>query len=54
MLFVDYAFEKAGKNIVFDKELNPESLDLKSGDNFVVHINENNQLLLVKIQDEEQ
>lgn len=51
MLFVDYVFEKAGKNIVFDKELNPESLDVKSGDKFVAHINDDNRLILVKVEE---
>lgn len=51
MLFVDYAFEKAGKNIVFDKELDPKSLDVKSGDEFVVHINEDNRIILVKVEE---
>lgn len=49
MLFVDYVFETAGKNIVFDKELDPKSLDVKSGDKVVAHINEDNRLILVKV-----
>jgi len=52
MLFLDYVFEKAGKNILFDKELDPASLEVKTGDKFVVHIDENNRLVLVKVQDE--
>jgi hypothetical protein len=54
MLFVDYVFEKAGKNILFDKELNPDMLDVKSGDMFVAKVDENNRLVLVKIKDEAQ
>jgi hypothetical protein len=54
MIFADYVFETVNNNILFDKELSPESLDIKSGDKFVVHINENNRILLVKIKDEEQ
>lgn len=50
MLFIDYVFEKAGNNIAFDKELNPESLDVKAGDKFVAHIDENNRLILVKVE----
>ena len=54
MIFVDYAFEKVNKNILFDKDLDPQLLDITSGDKFVVHINENNRLLLVRIQDDVQ
>lgn len=52
MVFVDYFFEKAGDNIRFDKELNPSLLDVKSGDKFVAHVDENNRLTLVRITEE--
>lgn len=50
MLFVDYVIEKAGDNILFDKELNPAHLDVKPGDLFQVRIDENNRLILVKVK----
>lgn len=53
MLFIDYVFEKAGKNILFDKELDPASLEVTSGDMFVAHIDDNNRLVLVKVQDKD-
>jgi Txe/YoeB family toxin of Txe-Axe toxin-antitoxin module len=52
MLYVDYVFEKAGNNIVFDAELKPESLKVKTGDKFVVQINEDNRIILVKVDEE--
>jgi hypothetical protein len=52
MLFVDYVFEKSFGNILFDKELNPSLLDVKSGDKFVAHVDENNRLTLVRITEE--
>jgi hypothetical protein len=42
MLFVDYVFEKVFNNIRFDKDLNPSLLDIKSGDKFVAHVDEDN------------
>ena len=53
MLFVDYVFEKTGNNILFDKELNPAHLDVKPNDMFRVVIDENNRLILVKVEVEE-
>jgi hypothetical protein len=52
MLYVDYVFETAGNNILFDKELTPESLNVKTGDKFVVEVNENNRIILVKVTEE--
>ena len=52
MVFVDYFFEKAGDNIRFDKELNPSLLDIKSGDKFVAHVDEDNRLTLVRVIEE--
>ena len=53
MLFVDYIIEKAGDNIAFDKELNPAHLDVKPNDLFRAVIDENNRLILVKVNAEE-
>ena len=53
MVFVDYAFEKINSNILFDKELGPQLLGVKSGDKFVVHVTEDNRILLAKMPDEE-
>jgi hypothetical protein len=52
MLFVDYVFEKVFGNIRFDKELNPSLLDIKSGDKFVAHVDEDNRLTLVRVIEE--
>ena len=54
MLFADYAFETVNNNILFDKELGPESLGVKSGDKFVVHVTEDNRIVFVKMQTEDQ
>jgi hypothetical protein len=51
MLFVDYVFERAGNNILFDKELNPAALNVSPGDQFVAHIDEHKRLILVKVGD---
>ncbi len=51
MVFVDYFFEKAGDNIRFDKELNPATLGVESGDVFRAVIDENNRLILVKVKE---
>ncbi len=52
MLYVDYVFETAGDNILFDAELSPDSLKVNTGDKFVVQINENNRIILVKVNEE--
>jgi hypothetical protein len=52
MLFVDYVFEKVFNNIRFDKDLNPSLLDIKSGDKFVAHVDEDNRLTLVRVIEE--
>lgn len=54
MLFVDYVIEKAGDNILFDKELNPAHLDVKPGDLFKAAIDQNNRLILVKVKVEDE
>jgi hypothetical protein len=54
MIFVDYAFEKINNHILFDKELGPESLGVKSGDKFVVHVTEDDRIVFVKMQTEDQ
>lgn len=52
MLFIDYVFETVGNNILFDKQLDPASLKVSHGDQFVVHINDHNRLILVKVEDD--
>ncbi len=52
MLYVDYVFETAGNNILFDKELSPDSLKVKTGDKFVVEVNEDNRIILVRVDEE--
>lgn len=51
MIFVDYVFETAGKNIVFDKELSPSSIDVQQDDLFRVVIDENNRIIFVKVEE---
>ena len=42
MKFIDYTFSKAfDGNIIFDPELRPEQLDVRSGDCFEVKIRDN-------------
>ncbi len=52
MLYVDYFFETVGKNILFDQELSPDSVQVKTGDKFIVEITENNRILLVRVDEE--
>lgn len=52
MIFVDYVFEKVGDNILFDKELNPATFGIKSNELFRAEIDENNRIILVKVEAE--
>lgn len=53
MLFIDYTFTKAfDDNIIFDKDLKPEQLNIKEGDRFIAKII-NNAVVLVKEQNNE-
>lgn len=49
MLFVDYHLEVNQGRIVFDKELTAEKLDLREGDEYIVTVEENGQVVLVKM-----
>ncbi len=51
MLFVDYVFETAGNNILFDKELSPKSMNVKTGDKFVVKVDDDNRIILVRVNE---
>lgn len=49
MMFADYFFYKAfDGSVLMDKELKPESLDVKEGDVFVAHITEEKQIIFQK------
>jgi len=52
MLYVDYFFETVGNDILFDKELSPDSLNVKTGDKFVVKVNEDNRIFLIRVDEE--
>ena len=52
MLYVDYFFETVGKNILFDQELSPDSVQVKTGDKFVVKVNEDNRIILIRVDEE--
>lgn len=51
MLFVDYFFEKLfDGSILMDRELKPSSLNVQTGDVFVVSITEQGRIFLQKQQ----
>jgi hypothetical protein len=52
MLYVDYFIETVDNDILFDKELSPDSLKVKTGDKFVVKVNEDNRIILVRVDQE--
>ncbi len=52
MIFVDYVFERFGDKILFDKELNPASFNVSSGDVFRVELTDENRIVLVKVDTE--
>lgn len=52
MLFADYLFELLENgNIIMDEELKPESLNVKTGDRFIVRITPENRIVFQKVQD---
>lgn len=40
MLFMDYTFTLAGDNIMMDRELSPELVNIQEGDRFIATISE--------------
>ena len=49
MMFVDYFFHKMyDGSVMMEKELRPESLEVKEGDVFVVHITDEKQIIFRK------
>jgi hypothetical protein len=50
MIFVDYTFElKPDGSLLMDKELSVESMQLKNGDKFVVHIRFDGRIIFQKV-----
>lgn len=51
MLFADYLFELLeNDSILMDEELKPESLNVKTGDRFIVRITPENRIVFQKVQ----
>lgn len=52
MLFADYLFELLDNGtILMDEELTPESLNVKTGDRFVIRVTEQNRIVFQKVPD---
>lgn len=50
MLFVDYHLEVNQGCILFDKELDVEKLGLREGDEYIVTVEEDGRVVLVKMK----